>query len=58
MCAGWPMYSNSNHDDGYYVAVDQEWTRPFGNNPPHPELLHQGIMEHPRRLRADRSGVQ
>jgi hypothetical protein len=42
MCAGWPMYSNSNHDDGYYVAVDQEWTRPFGNNPPTPNYYIKG----------------
>ena len=42
MCAGWPMYSNSNHDDGYYVALDREWTRPFGQNPPTPNYYIKG----------------
>ncbi|MEY3957803.1 MAG: hypothetical protein RJA37_406 [Verrucomicrobiota bacterium] len=42
MCAGWPMYSNSNHDDGYYVALDREWTRAFGQNPPTPNYYIKG----------------
>ncbi|MFM2132434.1 MAG: hypothetical protein RL646_1637, partial [Verrucomicrobiota bacterium] len=42
MCAGWPMYSNSNHDDGYYVSIDREWTRPFGQNPPTPNYYIKG----------------
>ena len=42
MCSGWPMYSNSNHDDGYYVSVDREWTKAFGASPPAPNYYIRG----------------
>ncbi|MFM7398945.1 MAG: hypothetical protein ACKO4N_08275 [Verrucomicrobiota bacterium] len=29
MCSGWPMYSNSNSDDVYYVQVDREWLEAY-----------------------------
>ena len=42
MCSGWPMYSNSNHDDGHYVNVDREWTKAFGASPPAPNYYIRG----------------
>jgi hypothetical protein len=42
MCSGWPMYSNSNHDDGHYVSVDRLWTKAFGANPPDPNYYIRG----------------
>jgi hypothetical protein len=42
MCSGWPMYSNSNHDDSHYVNVNREWTRAFGANPPEPNYYIRG----------------
>jgi len=37
MTAGWPMYSNSNHDSSYFTAPDLEWTKAFGKAPPPPD---------------------
>jgi len=37
MTAGWPMYSNSNHDSSYFTAPDLEWTKGFGKSPPPPD---------------------
>ena len=42
MCSGWPMYSNSNHDDGYYVSTDRQWTIPYGASPPPPNYHIRG----------------
>lgn len=44
MTAGWPMYSNSNNDSGYYESPDREWTRnpPFLQNPPLPVFYIKG----------------
>lgn len=38
MVTGWPMYGNSNSDDGYIEANNQEWTKnpPFNASPPYP----------------------
>jgi hypothetical protein len=40
MTSGWPMYSNSNGDEAYYIQPDREWTRnaPFLQNPPPPSF--------------------
>ena len=42
MSTGWPMYSNTNGDDGYIKATNREWTRPFGQNPPFPSYVVLG----------------
>ena len=42
MTAGWPMYSNSNHDSSYYTAPDLEWTKGFGKAPPPPDFRVEG----------------
>ncbi len=42
LTSGWPMYSNSNHDDGYITQPDREWTRPLGANPPTPSYYIKG----------------
>ena len=42
MTAGWPMYSNSNHDSSYFTAPDLEWTKGFGKAPPPPDFRVEG----------------
>jgi hypothetical protein len=42
LTSGWPMYSNSNHDDWYITQPDREWTRPLGANPPTPSYYIKG----------------
>jgi hypothetical protein len=39
MVTGWPMYGNSNSDDAYVTATNQEWTKvpPFNKTPPPPD---------------------
>jgi len=42
MTSGWPMYSNSNHDDGYLTQPDREWSRPLGYTGPTPSFYIRG----------------
>ena len=44
MTSGWPLYSNSNHDQDFYTQPDLEWTRaaPFNKSPPKPNFYIEG----------------
>jgi hypothetical protein len=43
MTSGWPMYSNSNNDSGYYTQVDIRWTVPITGKPvPDPNYYIKG----------------